>query len=316
MIFEIALNLMLSKEEYCVPELVYDYDVSTRAGPDLAIIGDFRSVQNLRALEKDTARQVHPPHGIHENIQPHSRRTLLIWMLRVCEEQKCEEEVFPLAVHYLDSYMSRHVVLTSKLQLLGVVTMWLASKMKETVPLTANKLCIYTDFSFSLLSILQFEVSVVSSLGWYLSPVLPSDFLEPMLHRLSFLDARHLPKLRQHVHAYVALANIEWRSSDFLPSTLLCACLSAATHRLNLMDSPNSLLRILANLLVLDLDSLFLCYNQLQAALELILPSASKAAVCGSEVGQTTTDVDNLSLTSMTPGESQLKTPPCHNRQV
>lgn len=69
---------------------------------------------------------------------------------QVCDEQRCEEEVFPLSMNYLDRFLSVCDTPRTRLQLLGAACMFIASKLKETNPISAEKLVIYTDNSITL----------------------------------------------------------------------------------------------------------------------------------------------------------------------
>ncbi|MEQ2178392.1 hypothetical protein GOODEAATRI_013639 [Goodea atripinnis] len=296
-----------------VPEAAQD--VVIRAGNDLHVIGDLRVLNNLRALE-ETSR-VSPSFfaKVQKDIQPHMRRILTTWMFR--------------AVHYLDSYLSHFPIEMSKLQLLGVVCMSLASKMRETVPLTAGKLSIYTDNSVSVSDILvnlssvttllyigmcmlqQWEVAVVSRLDWCLASVVPSDFLEPILHALPFIRASHLQQIRRHVHSYIALAAMDCRFLAFLPSTLTCACVSTAIHRLKMVecpDSSNSIIKFLANRLAADLSTVLRCSELLGSLLELSLPSCFQDRVGrtdthNSRISYTPADIQDVVLTPVAPSQ-------------
>ena len=53
-------------------------------------------------------------------------------------------------MNYLDRFLSVIEIKRIYLQLLGAVCMFLASKLKETIPLTAEKLVLYTDKSITL----------------------------------------------------------------------------------------------------------------------------------------------------------------------
>lgn len=71
-------------------------------------------------------------------------------MLQVCEEQKCQEDVFSLSMNYLDRFLSICPIKKSQLQLLGTACLLVASKLREPRPVSAETLVYYTDNSITL----------------------------------------------------------------------------------------------------------------------------------------------------------------------
>lgn len=69
---------------------------------------------------------------------------------QVCEELGCQEDVFPLAMSYLDRFLSVRQVRRSVFQLVGTTCLLIASKIRETTPISAERLVYYTANSFKV----------------------------------------------------------------------------------------------------------------------------------------------------------------------
>lgn len=75
-----------------------------------------------------------------------------VLLVQVCEDRSCQEEVFPLAMSYVDRFLSTCAISKSQLQLLGTACLLLASKLREpnSRALPADLLVFYTDNSITL----------------------------------------------------------------------------------------------------------------------------------------------------------------------
>ena len=129
------------------------------------IVRDDRVLENVIGYVADGAAAggVNYFETVQTEIKPHMRKIVCEWMLEICEEQGCQSEVFALAVDYLDRALARVNVRKNQFQLLASVCIFVASKFKETAPMMADKLVVYSDFSIT-----TSEITVSSLLILYM----------------------------------------------------------------------------------------------------------------------------------------------------
>ncbi|XP_062317494.1 G1/S-specific cyclin-D1 isoform X1 [Osmerus eperlanus] len=265
-----------------------------RAYQDSNLLND-RVLQKMLKAEDNYLPATNYFKCVQKEIAPYMRRIVSTWMLEVCEEQKCEEEVFPLAMNYLDRFLSVEPTQKTRLQLLGATCMFLASKMKETIPLTAEKLCIYTDNSVRPSELLKMELLVLNKLKWDLASVTPHDFIEHFLSKLPIQPASRQTLLK-HAQTFVALCATDVKFIANPPSMIAAGSVAAAIQGLHLksMDdamSSQKLTDLLAQVIRSDPDCLRACQEQIESLLETSLRQAQQQAV-STETKSMEEDVD------------------------
>nr|XP_046201132.1 G1/S-specific cyclin-D1-like [Oncorhynchus gorbuscha] len=261
--------------------LCCEVETIRRAYQDSNLLND-RVLQTMLKAEDSYLPATNYFKCVQKEIVPCMRRIVSTWMLEVCEEQKCEEEVFPLAMNFLDRYLSVEPTKKTRLQLLGATCMFLASKMKETIPLTAEKLCIYTDNSIRPIDLLQMELLVLNKLKWDLASVTAHDFIDHFLSKLPIhQDTEQI--LRKHAQTFVALCATDVKFIANPPSMIAAGSVAAAVQGLHLkMDdamSSQQLTYFLSQVIRSDPDCLRACQEQIESLLETSLRQAQQHTV-------------------------------------
>ncbi|XP_068627851.1 G1/S-specific cyclin-D3 [Battus philenor] len=221
-----------------------------------------RVLDNLLRTEERYAVTANYFGTLQTDITPHMRRLVADWMLEVCEDQSCQEEVFPLAISYLDRFLSICTVGKSQLQLLGTACLLLASKLREpgSRGLPAELLVFYTANSVTLADLCSWELLVLSKLKWDVAGVTAHDFLPLLLSRLPLRDLVNTEMVQRHAQTFIALAARDYEFTLHSASTLASCSIAAALRGLGL-DGHLSRLHELTGI---DLDCLQTCLEQVE----------------------------------------------------
>lgn len=94
------------------------------------------------------------------------RAILIDWLIEVHMKYRLRSETLFLAVNIIDRYLSKIQVLRKKLQLLGVVAMFIAAKFEEIDPPRVNDFVYITDSTYTRDDILTMECQVLTILSF------------------------------------------------------------------------------------------------------------------------------------------------------
>ena len=263
---------------------------------DTNLIMDDRVLERMLKLEEHYAPSCDYFVMVQHEIVVRMRRLVVTWMLEVCEEQQCEEDVLPLSVNILDRFLALSPIHKSQLQLLGTACMFIASKLRETIALSADKLVIYTDNSITMDELLNWEVLVLNKLRWDVSSIVANDFLEYLFARLDLPECVEISLIRKHSHTYIALCCTDYHFCRLNPASMtaaaaICTAVRGLRQQLgNLCPSNMQLIGKLKCILGIDEDCLLQCQQRLEEVVCACLDPNNQTSSLVSDKG---VDVDN-----------------------
>ncbi|KAF7843521.1 putative cyclin-A3-1 [Senna tora] len=176
----------------------------------------------LRKMEMDPKRRPLPDYleKVQKDVTANMRGVLVDWLVEVAEEYKLLSDTLYLSVSYIDRFLSTNQVGRQRLQLLGVSSMFIASKYEEISPPHVEEFCYITDNTYAKAEVVEMEAAILKSLrfemgnptvktflrrfvGFASDDNLQFEFLGCYLAELSLLDYNCIKSLPSLVAASV-----------------------------------------------------------------------------------------------------------------
>ncbi|XP_059461474.1 cyclin-A2-2 [Corylus avellana] len=266
-----GLQSLPEKEDMVCKEL------GTSTGPDIVDIdsnlkdpkacssyaSDIHS--NIRVAELDCRPSTNYMEKVQRDITPSMRGILIDWLVEVSEEYKLVPDTLYLTVNLIDRFLSKNYMEKTRLQLLGVTCMLIASKYEEICAPRVEEFCVITDNTYMRGEVLELERQVLNFLHFQLSVPSTKTFLRRFIQAAQ--ASYKLPSVELEFLAnYLAeLTLVEYSFLKFLPSLIAAAAVFLAKWTLNQSDHPwNPTLEYYTSYKASELKTIVLALEELQ----------------------------------------------------
>ena len=174
--------------------------------------------------------------------QPHinerMRSILVDWLVEVHLKFKLVPQTLYLTVNLIDRYLERKEVSRSKLQLVGVTSLFIASKYEEIYPAPLCDHVFICDHAYTSNEILGMEHDILETLKYQVTVPTAHIFL------VRFLKAGHADKTIVQLACYILDGTLEsYKLNQYLPSQLAAAAVFIARRTVGRNPWSPTLLR-------------------------------------------------------------------------
>ncbi|CAI8599294.1 unnamed protein product [Vicia faba] len=181
-----------------------------------------------RTMEKKRRPIVGYIEDAQKEVTINMRGTLVDWLMKVADEHKLLPETLHLCISYIDRFLSLQSVPEIYLALLGVSSMFIASKYEEITPPKAVAFCKITENAYHHSEVLKMEAHILKSLNYEVGNPNVTTFLKRFIG-LANGNQKNSNLQFEYLCNYLAdLSLLEYECIRFLPSVVAASVIFLA----------------------------------------------------------------------------------------
>ncbi len=177
---------------------------------------------NLIDEEKDLNWKINPNYFENQTEINQSMRSILIdWLIDVHNKFQFKEETIYIAIYIIDNYLSKRIIKRHKFQLLGITSLFIASKVNEIYIRRISDYVFITDNAYNIEDIKCMEEEISKTLNFNFLVPSALSFYEIISKKVGIsedVDKYHFGEFL--IQSFL----IDYRSLYYSYSSIACAC--------------------------------------------------------------------------------------------
>ena len=226
-----------------------DHTKKSCSEPDNKTIEYIKHSDNIENSSQDNIPDINPPIYIHDdddimssyimkdtkylpisnymdcqtNINASMRAMLVDWLIYAHKDLSLHQRTLYITINTIDRFLSKSIISRERLQLLGMIAMFTASKYEESEPPSLHKILEYAQNHYNKPDAIRMEQIILERIEFDFGVITSYDYLG------YYFGNQKDTKLQEHIAMYLTeLSMMDYEQMAFTPSTTACSSIILA----------------------------------------------------------------------------------------